>query len=241
MGAHGSRLAAQEPFRLSEAGRRRSELYGRRLGRPLSVSQQNLVETLLPKIGVPDGAIDLHSLFPNARAFALEVGFGGGEHLAAQAGAHPDHGFIGCEPFLNGVAKLLTQVDQAKLANVRLYPDDARDVLPRLPAQSLSAVYVLFPDPWPKVRHHKRRFIQTATLDELARVLKPGGEVRVATDHPDYACWALQHLMADIRFRWAAECAADWRVRPTDWPQTRYEQKALKVGRACVYLRFLRV
>lgn len=241
MGAHGSRSAAQEPLRLSEAGRRRSELYGRRLGRPLSAQQQHLVETLLPKIAVPEGKIDLRVLFPGARALALEVGFGGGEHLAAQAGAHPDHGYIGCEPFQNGVAKLLTQIDQAKLANVRLYPDDARDVLPRLPAQSLNAVFVLFPDPWPKLRHHKRRFIQTATLDELARVLIPGGEVRVATDHPDYARWALQHLMADIRFRWTAECAADWRVRPADWPQTRYEQKALKAGRACVYLRFLRV
>jgi tRNA (guanine-N7-)-methyltransferase len=240
VGAHGSRFAAQEPLRLTEAGRRRSELYGRRLGRPLSVSQQNLVETLLPRIGLPDGAIDPHSLFPNARAFALEVGFGGGEHLAAQASAHPDHGYIGCEPFLNGVAKLLTQIEQAKLANVRLYPDDARDVLPRLPTQSLCAVYVLFPDPWPKLRHHKRRFIQTATLDELARVLKSGGDVRVATDHGDYARWTLQHLMADRRFRWTAECAADWRVRPGDWPPTRYEQKALKAGRACVYLRFLR-
>jgi tRNA (guanine-N7-)-methyltransferase len=207
----------------------------------LSAQQQHLVETLLPKIAVPEGEIDLQVLFPGARAFAFEVGFGGGEHLVAQARAHPDFGYFGCEPFQNGVAKLLTQIDQAKLANVRVHPDDARDVLPRLPAQSLSAVYVLFPDPWPKVRHHKRRFIQTATLNELARVLKPGGEVRVATDHPDYACWALQHLMADIRFRWTAECAADWRVRPVDWPQTRYEQKALKAGRACVYLRFLRV
>ncbi|MFM9864880.1 MAG: tRNA (guanosine(46)-N7)-methyltransferase TrmB [Micropepsaceae bacterium] len=241
MGTHGLGLAAQEPFRLSENGRRRSELYGRRLGRPLSVSQQILVETLLPRIAVPDGAIDLRALFPKARAFAFEVGFGGGEHLAAQAAAHPDIGYIGCEPFLNGVAKLLTQVDQAKLTNVRLYPDDARDVLLRLSAQSLSAFYVLFPDPWPKLRHHKRRFIQKQTLDELARVLKPGAELRVATDHPDYARWALQHLMADIRFRWTAECAADWRVRPADWPPTRYEQKALKVGRACVYLRFLRV
>jgi len=241
VGAHGPRVAAQEPFRLSEAGHRRSDLYGRRLGRPLSSSQQSLVETLLPKIGVPDGAIDLAALFPEARSFAFEVGFGGGEHLAAQAGAHPDVGYIGCEPFLNGVAKLLTQVGQVKLKNVRVHPDDARDVLPRLPSQSLSAVYVLFPDPWPKLRHHKRRFIQKRSLDEIARVLKPGGEVRVATDHSDYARWALQHLMADLRFRWTAECAADWRVRPADWPATRYEQKALKAGRSCVYLQFLRL
>lgn len=241
MGTHGPRPATQEPLRLSEAGRRRSELYGRRLGRPLSTQQQHLVETLLPKIAVPEGAIDLHALFPDAKAFAFEVGFGGGEHLAAQASAHRDIGYFGCEPFQNGVAKLLTQIDQAKLTNVRVHPDDARDVLPRLPSQALSAAYVLFPDPWPKLRHHKRRFIQTQTLDELARVLKPGGEFRVATDHSDYANWALRHLMADARFRWTAECAADWRARPADWPETRYEQKALKAGRRCIYLRFLRV
>jgi tRNA (guanine-N7-)-methyltransferase len=208
----------------------------------LSSHQQDLVDNLLPKIGVPEGALDLKALFPKARGFAFEVGFGGGEHLAAQAGAHPDIGYIGCEPFLNGVAKLLTQIDAAKLKNVRVHPDDARDVLPRLPSESLSAFYVLFPDPWPKLRHHKRRFIQSKSLDELARVLKPGGgELRLATDHADYALWALQHLMADRRFRWTADCAADWRVRPADWPATRYEQKALKAGRACVYLRFLRV
>jgi tRNA (guanine-N7-)-methyltransferase len=241
VGTHGPGFAAQEPSRLSESGRRRSELYGRRAGRPLSTYQQTLVETLLPKIGVPDGPIDLAALFPAARAFAFEVGFGGGEHLAAQALAHPDTGFIGCEPFANGVAKLLTHIDLAKLKNVRVHPDDARDVLPRLPSQSLSAFYVLFPDPWPKLRHHKRRFIQTRTLDELARVLKPGAELRVATDHADYAAWALEHLMADERFRWTAECAADWRVRPANWPATRYEQKAVAAGRARVYLRFLRV
>lgn len=240
MGTHGPRVSA-EGHRLTQTGQRRSELYGRRLGRPLSSYQQSLVETLLPKIGVPDGALDLRALFPGARAFAFEVGFGGGEHLAAQATAHPDTGYIGCEPFLNGVAKLLTQIDQAQLKNVRVYPDDARDVLPRVPSQSLSAFYVLFPDPWPKLRHHKRRFIQTQSLDELARVLKPGAELRVATDHADYATWTLQHLMADRRFRWTAESAADWRVRPPDWPATRYEQKAVAAGRACVYLRFLRV
>lgn len=241
MGTHGTRQPTQEPLRLSDAPRRRSDLYGRRLGRPLSTQQQSLVENLLPKIGVPEGALDLAALFPGVRAFAFEVGFGGGEHLATQAQAHPDVGYIGCEPFLNGVAKLLTKIDQAKLKNVRVHPDDARDVLPRLPSQSLSAFYVLFPDPWPKLRHQKRRFIQKRSLDELARVLRPGAELRLATDHADYAVWALQHLMADTRFRWTAESAADWRVRPADWPATRYEQKAVAAGRSCVYLRFLRV
>ena len=239
MGAHGHRGAAEEPLRLTD-GRRRSELYGRRLGRPLSTHQQELIETLLPRIGLPEDAIDLAALFPKARAFAFEVGFGGGEHLAAQAAANPDIGFIGCEPFQNGVAKLLTQIEAQKLSNVRVHMDDAREVLPRLGNAVLSAFYVLFPDPWPKWRHHKRRFVQEATLDQLARLLRSGGEFRLATDHEDYGVWALQHLMRDERFRWSATRAQDWRVRPSDWPATRYEQKALKAGRKCVYLRFTR-
>jgi len=189
---------------------------------------------------VPDGVVDLARLFPAASAFAFEVGFGGGEHLAAQARAHPARGIIGCEPFLNGVAKLLTQIDENELTNVRVHMGDARDVMVRLPARCLAAVYVLFPDPWPKLRHHKRRFIQAQTLDELARVMTHGGELRLATDHMAYACWALSHLMRDERFRWSAETASDWRARPGDWPGTRYEQKALNAGRPCVYLRFIR-
>ena len=240
MGTHGHRGATEEPRRLTD-GRRRSELYGRRLGRPLSTYQQQLIETLLPRIDVPDGAIDLAALFPKAHAFAFEVGFGGGEHLAAQAAAHPDTGFIGCEPFQNGVAKLLTLIDEGKLSNVRVHKNDAREVLPRIGDGVLSAVYVLFPDPWPKWRHHKRRFVQEATLDQLARVLRPGGEFRLATDHEDYGVWALQHLMRDARFRWTAERASDWRVRQPDWPATRYEQKAIQAGRPCIYLRFVRV
>lgn len=171
--------------------------------------------------------------------YALEVGFGGGEHLTAQAKIHPDTGFIGCEPFENGVAKLLTRVREHGLTNVRVRPDDAREVLER-PDASLSVIFVLFPDPWPKFRHHKRRFIQLRSLDDIARVLKPGGELRVATDHPDYAQWTLMHLVRDARFSWGAQRAADWRVRPADWVGTRYEQKALAAGRSCVYLRFFR-
>ncbi|MEQ1753942.1 MAG: tRNA (guanosine(46)-N7)-methyltransferase TrmB [Micropepsaceae bacterium] len=195
----------------------------------------------MPDVSVPKGQIDLHALFPNAKAFGLEVGFGGGEHLVAQAQANPETGFIGCEPFANGVAKLLTQIQAQTLGNVRVEPDDARDVLDRLPESSLSTFFVLFPDPWPKLRHHKRRFIQTATLDQISRLLKSGGELRVATDHMDYARWSLMHLMQDRRFKWSASRAADWRARPTDWVPTRYEQKALNAGRSCVYLRFFRV
>jgi len=194
----------------------------------------------LPTVSVMPGQIDLRLLFPEAQRFALEVGFGGGEHLAEQARRNPDTGYIGCEPFENGVAKLLTQVQASRLRNVRVVPDDARDILVRLPDASLSFVFVLFPDPWPKLRHYKRRFIQTRTLDQIHRLLKPGGELRIATDHTDYGQWALMHLMRDNRFEWAATRAADWRVRPEDWVATRYEQKALKAGRSCIYLRFFR-
>lgn len=239
MGAHGHRRATQGS-RLTEAAPRRRELHGRRKGRPLSAFQQSLLDDVMPALSVPAGPLDPAVLFPGASSLALEVGFGGGEHLAAQAQAHPATGFIGCEPFANGVAKLLTRIKADGLANVRVHPDDARDVLARLPDCSLDRVFVLFPDPWPKLRHHKRRFIQVSTLDELARVLKPGGELRLATDHMDYAQWALMHLMRDARFAWAAQRAADWRVRPEGWVATRYEQKALKAGRNCVYLRFFR-
>ena len=240
MGTHGPRPAAQEPPRLSEGARRRSDLYGRRAGRPLSAKQTCLVEELLPKIAVPTGAVDLEALFPSAEDFALEVGFGGGEHLATQARLHPRTAFIGCEPFLNGVAKLLTQIEAQAIANIRVHNDDARDVLSRLPDATLSRVFVLFPDPWPKLRHHKRRFIQTAVLDELARVMRVGAELRLASDHMEYARWSLALMMRHGGFRWTAEGAQDWRARGPDWPATRYEEKALKARRVCVYLRFIR-
>lgn len=198
------------------------------------------MQSLLPKLAIPDGSIDLRALFPTANEIALEVGFGGGEHLAAQARLHWDWGFIGCEPFANGVAKLLTQIDAQKLANVRIHADDARPLIARLPERSLSTVYVLYPDPWPKLRHRKRRFIQSESLDELARAMRAGAELRIATDHMDYARWTLWHIMRDARFQWTADGPSDWRARGADWPTTRYAQKALKDGRACIYLRFLR-
>ncbi len=240
MGAHGPGFPAQEHVRLTDTGRQHSTLHGRRKGRPLSSHQRSLVAGLAADQGLPDGPLDLEALFPGAQDFALEVGFGGGEHLAAQAKLHPATGFIGCEPFENGVAKLLTQVRAAGLCNVRAHMNDARGVLKRIPDACLSRVYVLFPDPWPKFRHHKRRFIEPGTLDEVARALLHGGELRVATDHPDYARWVLMHLLADRRFTWPATSAADWRDRPHDWVPTRYEQKALAAGRPCVYLRFFR-
>jgi tRNA (guanine-N7-)-methyltransferase len=226
----------------ADADQRRERLYGRRVGKPLRAYQQSLIETRLADLSVAtDGAIDLRDLFPQAKGFAFEVGFGGGEHLVWQAQARPDWGFIGCEPFINGAAKLVAQVVEQDLRNVRLYVGDAREVIPRLPDRCLDAFYLLFPDPWPKLRHHKRRFVNQKNLDQIARVLRTGGELRIATDMMDYARWTLEHVMAHRDFRWTAEHAADWRNRTADWPQTRYEQKALKEGRASVYLRFIRL
>jgi tRNA (guanine-N7-)-methyltransferase len=169
----------------------------------------------------------------------LEIGFGGGEHLAAQAKAHPEQRFIGVEPFLNGVASCLRHVEEANAQNIRLHQGDARDVIVRLPDASLDRAYILFPDPWPKTRHHKRRLIQPEFLDELARVMKPGAELRFATDWANYASWTLEHFTRGARFTWTAERAEDWR-KP--WPghvTTRYEAK--KLGDcAPVWLRFLR-
>ena len=226
----------------AESDLRRERLYGRRVGKPLRAHQQSLLETRLAEVSVAkDGPIDLRALFPHASSFAFEVGFGGGEHLAAQARLHPDWGFIGCEPFINGAAKLVAQVVEQKMANVRLHVGDAREVLPRLPDGCLNAFYLLFPDPWPKARHHKRRFVSAKNLSQIARLLRSGGELRIATDIMDYARWTLEHLSAHPAFRWSANRAADWRIRPDDWPMTRYEQKALNQGRSSVYLRFIRL
>jgi len=167
----------------------------------------------------------------------LEIGFGGGEHLVAQAGAHSGARFIGAEPFLNGVASCLRHIEDSGIQNLRLHMGDARDILARLPDASLDLIYILFPDPWPKTRHHKRRLIQPDFIAELARVLKPGGEVRFATDWADYAAWTLELFMRDPRFTWTAERAEDWR---RSWPghvATRYEQKRLG-DCAPIWLRF---
>jgi tRNA (guanine-N7-)-methyltransferase len=170
----------------------------------------------------------------------METGFGGGEHLAWQAERNPDVGFIGCEPFVNGVASLLAHVEDRNLGNVRIHADDAREVLDALPDGCISRYFLLFPDPWPKKRHANRRFVQTATLDVIARLLKPGGEFRLGSDDQGYVRWSLMHLMRHPAFEWTAEGPADWRVRPEDWPESRYEAKAHKAGRRCAYLRFRR-
>jgi tRNA (guanine-N7-)-methyltransferase len=170
----------------------------------------------------------------------LEIGFGGGEHLAAQAAAHPHHGLIGCEVFENGVVKMLAEAERLRLANLRLFVDDARLLVRALPEASLGRVFILFPDPWPKQRHHKRRMVATETLDALARAMRDGAELRLATDDRDYLRWMLEHVTAHPDFVWLARRPADWRERPADWPATRYEQKALAAGRAPAFLRLLR-
>jgi len=218
--------------------------YGRRKGRPLRKGQQHLIGTLLPRLAValpPSGKLDPRALFPHRPGqIWLEIGFGGGEHLAEQARAHPEIGLIGCEVFLNGIATLLAQVSSQGLANVRIYPEDARDLLDALPDGSLDRVFLLFPDPWPKRRHAERRFVQPANLDLVARLMKPGAEFRIASDDPTHIGWALAHLVRHPAFAWTAESPTDWRTRTADWPRTRYESKALREGRQPVFLRFTR-
>lgn len=224
----------------------RRTLYGRRRGRPLRANRQALIDRLLPRLSIDLDSLpdDPRRLFPSTvDDLWLEVGFGGGEHLFHQAARHPEVGFIGCEPFLNGVAKLLAEIDKAAVPpdNIRLFPDDARALLDRLPDSSVGRAFVLFPDPWPKARHHRRRFVAPPQLDALARVMRPGAELRLATDHAGYLRWMLFHLLGHRAFRWCARGPADWRRRTADWPPTRYEEKALGKGVMPAYLRFERL
>lgn len=207
----------------------RHRLYGRAQGKPLSKRQQMLVDELLPRIAIPGAPspLDPRTLFPSAREIWLEIGFGGGEHLAGQAALHPDIGILGAEPFLDGVAKLLTAIDEQQLTSIRLRRGDARDLVAQLAPASIDRLFILFPDPWPKTRHRKRRLIQPDFLAELARALKPGAKVRFATDWTDYAERALADFLRHGRFRWTAERADDWRKPPADHVTTRYQEKRL--------------
>jgi len=191
------------------------------------------MQELLPKLGFDPAA-------PLAAPLWLEIGFGAGEHLAWQAAAHPEVLLVGCEVYRNGIASLLAQIESRDLSNIRLWPEDARDLIDRLPDRSVARVFLLFPDPWPKSRHAERRFVGPANLAALARIMVRGGELRVATDDPTYLAWTLEHLPAHPDFRWRAGAEADRHQRPADWPATRYEQKALREGRPPAYLRFER-
>lgn len=217
-------------------------LYGRAQGPKLRSRPQRLLAELYPKIAVPrTEPIDVAQLFGRTPSqLWLEVGFGKGEHMAAHASMHPDVGYIGCEPYANGMAAGLGHVEDGNLQNVRLFQGDAFDVISRLPDASLDRLFVLHPDPWPKYRHAKRRFIHDGVMPTLLRKLKPGALFRIGTDHPIYLRWALMVMARTAGFHWLAESQSDWSVRPADWPETRYEQWALSEGRPVWYLQYRR-
>ncbi|MFL5296609.1 MAG: tRNA (guanosine(46)-N7)-methyltransferase TrmB [Phenylobacterium sp.] len=213
--------------------------YGRLKSRPIKPRQAALMETLLPAVRPPIGPFDPHTLAPAAAEVWLEIGFGGGEHMAAQAELKPDVLILGAEPFQNGVASALRHLDERALGNVRIHDGDARELMARLPDASLDRAFILFPDPWPKGRHKKRRFVQPETVAELARLLKPGAGLRFASDWADYVDWSLLRILANAAFRWTAERAEDWRLAPADHVTTRYEEKRLG-DCAPVFLDFVR-
>jgi tRNA (guanine-N7-)-methyltransferase len=210
----------------------------------LRPARKALIDALLPRLSlaVPaSGKLDPRALFGAAPCPVwLEVGFGGGEHLARQAGNHREIGFLGCEVFENGIAKLLVEIDRGHLANIRIFADDARLLFAVLPAASVDRVFILFPDPWPKARHQKRRLISSETLDQLARIMPGGAELRLATDDADYLAWMLERVTGHPAFEWLARRPADWRERPADWPPSRYEEKARAAGRTPFFLRVVR-
>ncbi len=217
-------------------------LYGRRQGHALRAGQAALVEELLPRIAVPtDGPLDAARLFGDERPLQVEIGFGAGEHLAGQAAAAPGTGFIGCEPFLNGVVGALGHVRDGALDNVRLHMGDALEVIERLPDESLERVYLLHPDPWPKARHAKRRMMNHGPLDLIAAKLKPGAEFRLGTDDPTYCRWSMMVMNRRRDFVWQAQAARDFLERPADWPETRYERKARRQGHEVWYFRYTRI
>jgi tRNA (guanine-N7-)-methyltransferase len=238
-----SKHDAGSPDRNAE--RSHGSFFGRRKGHKLRAHQADLIEHLLPRL-----ALDIASLAPPhlgdvfdppTREVRLEIGFGGGEHLVAEARAYTDHGFIGCEPYVNGMAKILTRIEAQNIGNIRLFAGDAAELLAWLPPQSLVRIDLIHPDPWPKRRHWKRRFVQDQTVAAMARVLKPQGEFRFVSDIDDYCGWTLSHLLRSNDFIWTAERSVDW-LKPWDgYTMTRYGSKAEREGRKATYLRFKRI
>ena len=236
-------MGAYRPGRRAEAGVQlngtvRRQVYGRHLAPRLRPAQKARLETLLPKVRleVPEEG-RLEGL---PERLWLEIGFGGGEHLAFQAARNPDVGIIGVEPFIGGVVKLLQRIETDGLDRVRIVVDDARLLLRALPDGCVERGFILFPDPWPKKRHWKRRIVNDAVIAELGRVMRPEGLLRIATDHLDYGRWILETMLRADAFEWLAERPGDWRERGPDWPATRYEEKAVREGRKPVFLRFRR-
>ncbi len=225
------------------------KFFGRRHGKTLRPRQRRLIEELLPRLAVPGVAragdparapVDPRVLFPDGRELWLEIGFGGGEHLVHQAKTNPQVGLIGCEPFINGVAMALMRIEDEGVENLRLHPGDARDLIELLPGASVARAFLLYPDPWPKSRHVDRRFMHPANLALLARVMRPGAVLRLATDIPEYVEHALAAVAAGEVFRLDEECGPDHARAWPDWPGTRYEAKALAAGRRPHYLSFVR-
>jgi tRNA (guanine-N7-)-methyltransferase len=219
--------------------------FGRRKGHKLRIHQADLIENLLPHLSLDTGGpnpADLAALFdPKVESVRLEIGFGGGEHLVAEALGFPRVGFIGCEPYVNGMAKILSAIEAHNIGNIKLFAGDAAELLAWAPANSLGRIDLIHPDPWPKRRHWKRRFVQDATVTAMARVLKPSGEFRFVCDIDDYVAWTLQHLARSPDFIWTAERADDWRQPWPDYTMTRYGRKAEREGRRAAYLRFRRI
>jgi tRNA (guanine-N7-)-methyltransferase len=234
------------PDSLPDAGDRRGgSFFGRRKGHKLRAHQLDLIEQLLPRLALDIGGAgpdDLAELFDRPLdAVRLEIGFGGGEHLVAEALRFPQTGFIGCEPYVNGMAKILAQIEARNIANIRLFAGDAAELLAWAPPASLVRIDLIHPDPWPKRRHWKRRFVQDATVAAMARIIKPSGEFRFVSDIDDYCAWTLAHLLRSSDFAWTAERAADWRLPWPDYTMTRYGRKAEREGRKAAYFRFRRV
>jgi tRNA (guanine-N7-)-methyltransferase len=228
---------------MSEQPKKTGAFFGRRKGHPLRERQAALMNTLLPRLAIDlskPAPSDLREFFSGVDSVRLESGFGGGEHLIAEAAQHPRTGFIGIEPFVNGMAKALAAIDERKLDNIRLHHGDATDMLAWLPAASLTRFDLLYPDPWPKRRHWKRRFVQDKSVAAIARIVKAGGEFRFASDIPDYVAWTLMRLMRSPDFIWTAERADDWQKPWAGWSGTRYEAKAKREGRVPCYLIFRR-
>jgi tRNA (guanine-N7-)-methyltransferase len=227
---------------LTRSGEPRA-FFGRRSGKKLHGGQQAVFDDLLPRLEIKlDGALDPRTLFPRAERLVVEIGYGGGEHLARQAGENRATGFIGCEVFTGGIGKMVQAIAVGGLDNIRLFTDDALKLLLAVPDGSVDAVYLLYPDPWPKTRHHKRRFVSPTTLAELARVIRPGGQFFFATDIEDYANWTLAHVLRETSFSFMPERPGIWHEPYPGWQPTRYEQKARREGRSVsFYFSFLRV
>lgn len=229
---------------MTDSARSQGSFFGRRKGHKLRLHQADLIAHLLPQLAVElsgSAPSDLRTLFGGTvDAVRLEIGFGGGEHLVAEAQAYPHLGFIGCEPYVNGMAKILAQIETHEIRNIRLVAGDAAELLAWAPPRSLTRIDLIHPDPWPKRRHWKRRFVQDATIAAMARALPPDGEFRFVCDIDSYVEWTLAHLVRAPQFEWLAQRADDWRLPWPNYTMTRYGRKATREGRRASYLRFRR-